>query len=1143
MEISMNKYIQNATLGRKMGRGLRGLAMACAVVLGTAFASALPIDYYAPSSKLAMAGHWVKVKVTNTGIHRITAEQLRQWGFANPEKVHVFGYSAVELAEDRLSTSQPDDLPQVYSRYINDGLYFYAENDIRVNMLSEKSSTVARNYYATYSIYFLSDVAVQDLSAPQIEFSEKDDKLDTHRAFDYVEPEEYNALSAGTFFFSMPLDRYPESGVITFHPKDKVGTGVLEYRNVAYTNGVNLRPKPELTSGLEFAETDINKLVNLIRGLYDDDYKGNLYCNLPVPTYLPVTLKGDETPTVITFKDPGISGCNYFGVDYACLYYDRTNRLGDNGQLQIQIPGNDGAANILLSESSANTLVWDVSEPLNIKTYQTSFDDTDNTTSVAPESGNVRLVAFDPDVTTGFFAPEYVGAVKSTTDLHAQRDPVDLLIISPTLLLDEANDLAELHRKYQGLDVKVVDANDIYNEFSSGTPSAIAYRRYAKFLSDLPGSKLANVLLFGHGTFDNRELVQKVENNLMTFQARDNRENPSQVFRSKVQCYGADSYFGMLNEEMTAEEVPGNKMDIGVGRVPVKDNSQAKMYVDKVRDYFEDHNNDTYFTRSTLVSDYGNANNHMVLSEKAADLMSAAKYAPVMTKLYASLYQRDKTIFHPLVSTNFAQGSYYWSFSGHANTGSLLSNTAITSKTVKEYPYGNHTLVMLATCSGLILDRQETSIGRTMLYTQDGPVAVVGACRSVYLHLNAYIYRAFTRNLMLNLPNQTMGDVYRKSFNEVVGSDNYLNLNTLCYNFGGDPALPVPFISRNAKVSTVDGEASGSAKTRTSLTPIALTGEICTEDGDVDVDFNGLVTVDLYNGAEVRASMEYGTNQDKDESVDISMHEGLMATFRAPVKDGKWSVTVTSPMPSRNNTPTLMVVAAVDPERQVRAMGRYEEVTLDDPADGYISPDITGPQISAMYLDSEDFHDGDCVSQEPTLYARVEPDESGISIMANPMGTAPSLVIDGKMSYANAAGMLKIEQDGSATMNLPLKDLADGAHTAVLTVFDNVGNYSRRTVGFTVSNSSLQGSLSVDNDFAIETATLELGLPTTGTKATRLIIEDVDGYAALSVENPTFPYVVNAKELPEGYYRAVVYLQSSLGYGRTPFANFTVLKP
>ena len=1139
----MNQYIKSLMRSKTAAHCLRGFAFAMAVTLGVVGAMALPVEYYAASSTLAKDGHWVKVKVTNTGIHRITADQLRQWGFSNPEAVHVFGYSAVELAEDRLSTDQPDDLPQLYSRYIEDGLYFYAENDYRVKLLGSNSSQVDRNYYATYSVYFLSDIPVSGISEVKIKYDERASSLTTHRAFDYVEPEEYNAVNAGTFFFSNPLARNPESGVITFHPKDQTGLGVLEYRNVAYST-VDIKPLPTLTSGLQFTMSNVGTMVNPIKGLYDpDDFSISRYCNLPAPTCLPVLLQSGTVAHTVTFADPGLSDCQYFGLDYACLYYDRQNRVGNNGQLQIQVPLFDEGFNMTLTECTAHTQVWEVSDPLNVMVYDVDFDDVDKTVSIAPPGGYVRMVAFEPGASDGLCDVTYMGEVENVANLHAQREPVDLVIIAPTGLLESANDLAELHRQYQGLDVRVVDAQDVYNEFSSGTPSATAYRRYVKFLKDLPGQKLENLLLFGHGTFDNRGIMQVIENNLMTFQARENRDNPDGIFRSSIQCYGADSYFGMLNEEMQVEKLPGNKMDIGVGRVPAKDLSQAKSYVNKVKEYFEDHNNDTYFSRATLVSDYGNANNHMILSEQAASIIEGAQYAPVMTKLYSSLYERNADIFHPLLSANFAQGTYYWSYSGHASTSTLVSNSVITNKTVNEYPYGNHAVVMLATCSGLLLDTQDASIGRTMITTDHGPVAVVGACRSVYLHLNAFIYRAFTRYMMRNTPNQTLGGIYRNAYNEVTSDDLSLNLNTLCYNFGGDPALPVPYISRTATVLTVDGETAGTSMMRTSLTPITLTGEIRDESGSIDAEFNGIVTVDLYNGAETRASMEYGTGSGMDESMDIAMHEGLIASFRTPVREGKWTVTVTSPMPSRGGTPTLMVMGAVDATRQIRALGRFEDITLADPADDYVAADVTGPKISTLYLDSEDFNDGDCVSHQPTLYAKVDPDESGISIMANPMGQAPSVSIDGKMSYSNAAGLLKPQPDGSATMTLPLSNLADGAHTVQLTVFDNVGNFTRRTIGFTVVNSGLQGTLAVDNSFPIDNLTLDVGMPTTGTRATRLIIEDVEGNTVKTVENPSFPYLLNVKEMPEGYYRALVFLQSSLGYGRTPLVGFTVLKP
>ena len=52
---------------------------------------ALPIDTYATESALK-DGHWVKISVSETGMHLISNSNLQKWGFSDPSKVHVYGY-------------------------------------------------------------------------------------------------------------------------------------------------------------------------------------------------------------------------------------------------------------------------------------------------------------------------------------------------------------------------------------------------------------------------------------------------------------------------------------------------------------------------------------------------------------------------------------------------------------------------------------------------------------------------------------------------------------------------------------------------------------------------------------------------------------------------------------------------------------------------------------------------------------------------------------------------------------------------------------------------------------------------------------------------------------------------------------------
>lgn len=49
-------------------------------------------------------------------------------------------------------------------------------------------------------------------------------------------------------------------------------------------------------------------------------------------------------------------------------------------------------------------------------------------------------------------------------------------------MLSEAERLADYHRKNSGLNVALVDLDEIYNEFGSGSPDLTAIRDFIRFL-------------------------------------------------------------------------------------------------------------------------------------------------------------------------------------------------------------------------------------------------------------------------------------------------------------------------------------------------------------------------------------------------------------------------------------------------------------------------------------------------------------------------------------------------------------------------------------------------------------------------------------------------------------------------------------
>ena len=123
-------------------------------------------DRYASHSHLA-EGKWVKVKVEQTGVYKLTNAALQAMGFTDPSKVSVHGYGGAMLAED-FSQPYTDDLPATPVWRTSDGLLFFAQGPIQWAYDAKQSLfTHTRNPYSTAGYYFLTDATATAEMATQ----------------------------------------------------------------------------------------------------------------------------------------------------------------------------------------------------------------------------------------------------------------------------------------------------------------------------------------------------------------------------------------------------------------------------------------------------------------------------------------------------------------------------------------------------------------------------------------------------------------------------------------------------------------------------------------------------------------------------------------------------------------------------------------------------------------------------------------------------------------------------------------------------------------------------------------------------------------------------------------------------------------
>ncbi len=222
-------------------------------------------------------------------------------------------------------------------------------------------------------------------------------------------------------------------------------------------------------------------------------------------------------------------------------------------------------------------------------------------------------------------------------------------------------------------------------------------------------------------------------------------------------------------------------------------------------------------------------------------------------------------------------------------------------------------------------------------------------------------------------------------------------------------------------------------------------------------------------------------------------------------------------------------------------------VDLDDASVDEISDDSQSPVIDELFIDSASFVDGDVVNSDFVLHASVLPDQSGIAVRTSSIGLSPRVVIDNSRSLDNVIESMTLSPDQSARLSLPVVGLADGFHTLTLTVSDNVGNKTSRSIGFTVVTTPADVALMTEDVPARQSLTLTLDHGFTGEPSGRVVIEDLDGTAVFSRDNVSFPFMWDlvdnhGNHVSDGTYVVRAYLRHERRFAVTPPLEITVLR-
>ena len=1003
------------------------------------------IHSYTDQSVLA-DGDWVKISVTESGVCRMSFDELRSAGISNPSQVRVYGYGGAQLTQD-FKQKKIDDLPQV-PVYVGDGyVLFYVQGPTSWTYTGSRFAHT-RNTYSDAGYYFLTDNAgavLAPTAAEAVSGSAKEVntyiRLQVHErdSLNLVDRsgssgggkefygEQFSVNQRRTFSFTTP--KAVEGGQSAFYI-DLAAFANTPSSFIATVNGSNTKSTTIANpSGTDHYTMGVAGIISMNAPNQQDKQQVQLQ--------------------LMNATAPGALGwLNYIEVATPCSLA----MVGD--WMAIRTNENVGSSTPLryhLTDADAAVQIWDVTDQTAIQRIQTTQNGNELLWTGSNKDGVHTYIAVS---TTGssFVKAKAVGRV-ANQNLHQLRD-IDYVIICPEGYEAEATRLAKAHEQKQSITWAVVTDQQVYNEFSSGTPDATAYRWLMKMLYDRAsngdGQKPRWLLLMGHGSFDNRGLLANSGDNiLLTYQANESL--------NEVRAYASDDYFGWLDDnEGTDGGAYSAKMDIGVGRLPVGSVAEARTTVDKLIAYIDNTQHGKWKNQLLYLADDGDKAQHTYTAEGSAERVRLQNPDFVVHKVYLDAYPQEVNASgesYPLaknrVQNLLKSGVLFFDYSGHGGYNGVTSELVLSMQDIDKMNNLKQGFWMFATCNfGQFDSGNRCAAEVAMLNPNGGAIGVLAATRTVYATDNTNLNRAvgdavFKHSNVFHYET-TLGEATMEAKNKLSESDRG---NKLAYVLIGDPALRLNY------PTDYQVETTTQMDTLNALSIQQVEGQIVDEDHAIVSDFDGQVEITIYDKLQVITTRDNDDQSDEAVKVDYNDYPNTIFTGSTKVKEGKFQYTFMVPKDIRYNYGKGRIVYYAHSDTYNEdAVGHFENFIVGGTG-SIVAVDTVGPEMT-IYLNSPAFIDGGKTYATPRFFAELY-DVNGINTAGAGIGHDLMLIVDNDPKQTYAINEYFTSENGSyqkGMVSYLMDALTDGAHSLSFRAWDLMNNSTTKSLSFVVES-------------------------------------------------------------------------------------------
>lgn len=1042
----------------------------------------------ASTGSVLSSGIWVKFPITQDGLHKIDYSYLQSNGLnpasIDPNQIRLFGNGGGMLPQKN-SAARYDDLIENAIQVVgggdgsfdqNDYILFYAKGphtwayDTSVANPDNALFVHSYNVYSEQAYYFL-NVSGANGSRVTSKASLGTGLVTPFDYFDerqFSEADKYNVLKSGrTWYGDLFSTNTFSTNSYTF---DWAGGRALSDMNLT----VAVLGRSTSTTYFTAKFNQITLGTFSIAPLST----GGVYppVGIPKTQIYPVNPPAAFNSAVISlsFNNSG-NFTSQAHLDYIRLQGERDLQVY-NGQTTFRCKRSvlQPTSEYRIQNADNSVSIWDVTDPLHpiSITYdligtEAVFSDQSNNNNKSPR----EYVCFKGN---SFYTPG-AGSRVANQNLHAITSPdlPDVVIVSHPSLFSEASNLAS-HREGDGLKVKVVTTDQVYNEFSSGAQDITAIRDFMKMLYDrnTPTDSVRFLVLFGSCSYDYKDRVFNNKNLVPCYESYNHLE--------ALKSYSSEDYYGFMdNNEGAWNESPAINamMDISVGRIPARNQQEASAMVNKIIHYQSSSSTQSKWkNRITFVCDDGDNNQHLKDAEMMAAIVNVKDKRYNLNKIYLDAYPQETAaggekspVVKDLIDKDISKGVFVLNYSGHGGTGAWSQELILDLPQVEAWRNIDALpLVVTATCDFGLYDDPSIRSGTdaTLFNENGGGIGIITSTRVVYQYSNAALNSALYNALFAPFGTDIlprMGDVFK-----VTKNNSLVDINNRNYAFLGDPSMKLAYPKEKIVVTSINGNAvSATADTLKALSKVTIKGEVRDFNNVKVSNYKGTASISCFDKKNIITTLG-----NQNDPYTFNLLNNVFFEGKASIDSGKFAVTFIVPKD----------ISFLYDQGKISVYGQNAS-TLDDAGGYYDNIQIGGsntsapadntPPVASLYMNDETFVSGGLTNSSPMFIAKVK-DDNGINVGTSGIGHEITITMSNKPDAVilNEYYSTVLDSYTEGSVRYPIKDLPPGNYSLKFKVWDTYNNSTESYLEFVVANTdkmAIDHILNYPNPFSTHT--------------------------------------------------------------------------